>query len=164
MTFNRFLLCTASCSLLLLFAPRPTSAQSNSAKDATNQEVLKRNEECNAAELRADIKAIDDCETDDFTHTHANGEVEYKKGYLEGIASGAHHFLALDLSDVHVRSYGDSAIVEGHIHLRANNLGKIADVQNIFMTVWVKQGGKWKESAWIAVAAPKDNPAVSENK
>jgi hypothetical protein len=31
------------------------------------------------------------------------------------------------------------------------------------MTVWVKQHGKWRESAWIAVGAPK-NPAVSENR
>ena len=42
------------------------------------------------------------------------------------------------------------------MHLRADNLGKIADVQNIFMTVWVKQQGKWRESAWIAVGAPKE--------
>ena len=162
MTLNRFLLCAAAGSLLL-FVPRPTAARSDAKREATNQEVLKRNQECNDAELRADIKAMDDCETEDFTHTHANGEIEYKKGYLEGVGSGAHHFLTLDLTDLHVRSYGDSAIVEGHIHLRANNLGKIADVQNIFMTVWVKQQGKWKEAAWLAVAAPKA-PAVSENR
>jgi len=163
MTFNRFLIWTASCALLL-FAPRPSAAQSKAAKEATDQEVLKRNEECNAAELRGDIKAMDDCETDDFTHTHANGEVEYKKGYLEGVGSGAHKFLALDLSDLHVRSYGDSAIVEGHLHLRADNSGKIADVQNILITVWVKQQGKWREASWIAIGAPKANPAVSENR
>jgi ketosteroid isomerase-like protein len=163
MTLNRFLLCLAACSLLLVFAPRPAAAQSDAKREATNQEVLKRNQECNDAELHADIKAMDDCETADFTHTHANGEIEYKKGYLEGVGSGAHHFLTLDLSDVHVRSYGDSAIVEQHIHLRANNLGKIADVHNVLMTVWVKQGGKWKEAAWIAVAEPKA-PAVSENR
>jgi ketosteroid isomerase-like protein len=161
MTFNRLLLCVVSCSLLLV---TPGLASAQSKKEATDKEVLKRNEECNTAELNADIKAIDDCETADFTHTHASGQVEYKEGYLKGIGSGDHHFLLLDISDVHVRSYGDSAIVEGHMHLRANNLGKIADVQNIFMTVWVKQQGKWRESAWIAVGAPKNNPAVSENR
>jgi hypothetical protein len=160
MTLNRFLLCVA-CGAFLFSMPRVASAQ---AKNATDEAVLKRNEECNAAELRADIKAMDDCETADFTHTHANGEIEYKKGYLEGVGSGAHHFLTLDLSELKVRSYRDSAIVEGHIHLRANNLGKIADVQNVLMTVWVKQQGKWKEAAWIAVAAPKNNPTVSENR
>jgi len=58
MTFNRFLLCAASCAFLLSM-PRPASAQSSAAKDATDQAVLKRNEECNAAELRADIKNED---------------------------------------------------------------------------------------------------------
>jgi hypothetical protein len=161
MTFQRFLLSAAACSLFLL-TPRPSSAQSK--KEATDQQVLKRNEECNTAELHADIKAMDDCETSDFTHTHASGQVEYKEEYLKGVGSGAHKFLTLDLSDVHARSYGDSAIVEGHMHLRADNVGKIADVQNVFMTVWVKQQGKWRESAWIAVGAPKNNPAVSQNR
>src|SRR6202165_4504356 len=120
--------------------PHPLSgaAQSADGKEA-DQEVLKMNEECNAAELRGDVAAMDSCETDDFTHTHANGTVEHKAEYLKGVGSGAHKFLLLDLSEVHVRSYGAAAIVEGHIHLRANNSGKIADVNNLFMTVWVKQ-------------------------
>jgi hypothetical protein len=129
--------------------------QSGDAKAQIDQEVLKINAECNAAELRADIAAMDSCETDDFTHTHASGQVEYKAEYLKGIGSGAHKFLTLDLTDLHVRSYGTAAIVEGHIHLRANNLGKIADVNNQLMTVWVKQQGKWREAAWFAVGLPK---------
>jgi hypothetical protein len=127
-----------------------------------DQEVLKMNEECNAAELRADVAAMDNCETDDFTHTHANGTVEHKAEYLKGVASGAHKFLLLDLSELHVRSYdGNSAIVEGHVHLRANNNGKIADVNNLFMTVWVKVHGKWREAAWIAGRLPTNATSVS---
>jgi hypothetical protein len=130
----------------------------------TDEEVLKINEECNAAELRADVAAMDACETDDFTHTHANGTVEHKSEYLKGVGSGAHNFLLLNLSEVHVRSYGDSsAIVEGHIHLRANNSGKIADVNNLFMTVWVKVNGKWREAAWIAGRLPATAVPLSGN-
>ena len=142
----------------------PASASPSSDANAqTGQEVLKINEACNAAELRADISAMDSCETEDFTHTHANGMVEHKAEYLKGVGSGAHKFLLLDLSDLQVRSYGTSAIVEGRIHLRANNSGKIADVNNHLMTVWVKQQGKWREAAWFAVGLPASGPsAVSE--
>jgi hypothetical protein len=91
--------------------------------------------------------------------------VEYKPEYLKGIGSGAHKFLTLDQTDVHVRSYnGNSAIVEGHIHLRANNLGHIADVNNQLMTVWVKEKGKWREAAWFAVGLPKTATQASQNK
>jgi len=163
MSLNRVLLCVLSCVLVFAFAisfsgstgsaaPAP---QSGDAKAQIDQEVLKINAECNAAELRADIAAMDSCETDDFTHTHASGQVEYKAEYLKGIGSGAHKFLTLDLTDLHVRSYGTAAIVEGHIHLRANNSGRIADVNNQLMTVWVKQQGKWREAAWFAVGLPK---------
>lgn len=134
----------------LLAAPRPADA-----KTGADQEVLKMNEECNAAELKADVAKMGDCETDDFEHIHANGMVEHKAEFLKGVGSGAHKFLALDLSDVHVRSYGTTAIVEEHMHLRADNSGKIADVNNIVMTVWTKQQGKWREAAWMAVGLPR---------
>ena len=134
----------------LLAAPRPADA-----KAGVDQEVLKMNEECNTAELKADVAKMGSCETDDFEHIHANGMVEHKAEFLKGVGSGAHKFLALDLSDVHVRSYGTTAIVEEHMHLRADNSGKIADVNNIVMTVWTKQQGKWREAAWMAVGLPR---------
>ena len=170
MSRNTALTRVFSFALIVLFqfpiwmeaAPPPPPQGDARARD--DQEVLKMNAECNDAELRADVVAMNRCETDDFTHTHANGMVEYKTGYIQGVGSGAHKFLTLDMSDLHVRSYGDSAIVEGHIHLRANNSGKIADVHNAFMTVWVKEQGKWREAAWIAVGLPAEKPVTSENR
>ena len=172
MSLNRALLCLLSGTVFfvagLLFAGRQAhvlaAARPADAKAEADQEVLKINAGCNDAELRGDVKAMDACETDDFTHTHANGMVEHKGEYLKGVGSGAHKFLALDLSDVHVRSYGTTAIVDEHMHLRADNSGKIADVNNLVMTVWTKQQGKWREAAWIAVGLPGSRSTVSENK
>jgi ketosteroid isomerase-like protein len=169
MSLNRLLLFVLSVTPVLVFVSfagltgsSAPAAQSGDAKAQTDQEVLKINAECNAAELRGDVAAMDRCETEDFTHTHANGMVEHKAEYLQGVGSGAHKFLTLDLSDLHVRSYGTSAIVEGHIHLRANNSGRIADVNNQLMTVWVKQQGKWREAAWFAVGLPQSRAKTSE--
>ena len=172
MSQNRVLLCAFSRALVLaagfLFAGQAGRALAATppadAKADADQEVLKINAECNDAELRADVSAMGNCETDDFTHTHANGMVEHKAEYLKGVGSGAHKFLALDLSDVHVRSYGATAIVEEHMHLRADNGGKIADVNNLVMTVWTKQQGKWREAAWIAVGLPGSRPGAAESK
>ena len=172
MSRNRVLLCVLSCVLVFVFAmsfagltgSAAPVGQSGDAKTQIDQEVLKINAECNAAELRADIAAMDSCDTDDFTHTHANGMVEHKAEFLKGVGSGAHKFLALDLSEVHVRSYGATAIVEEHMHLRANNSGNIADVHNLVMTVWTKQQGKWREAAWIAVGLPGSRPGAAESK
>jgi len=162
MSQNRVLLASLSCALVFvagfLFAGRSSRAQA--AAPAADQEVLKINAECNDAELRGDIAAMDNCETPDFTHTHANGMVEHKAEYLKGVGSGAHKFLALDLSDVHVRTYGDTAIVDEHMHLRADNSGRIADVNNLVMTVWTRQQGKWREAAWIAVGLPGSRPTA----
>ena len=154
---NRLLLCTATLLVglsVVAHVTRASAANAAGSKSETDQEVLKVNAECNDAELRGDIAAMDKCETDDFTHTHANGQVEHKAEYLKGVGSGAHKFLALDLSEVHVRSYGDTAIVDEQMHLRANNSGRIADVHNLVMTVWTRQNGTWREAAWIAVPLP----------
>jgi len=171
MSLNRQLLCTFGRALVFVAglsaagqaAHALAASRTDDAKAGGNQEVLKINAECNAAELRADVAAMDACETEDFTHTHANGMVEHKAEYLKGVGSGAHKFLALDLSDVHVRSYGATAIIEEHMHLRANNSGKIADVNNLVMTVWTKQQGKWREAAWIAVGLPGSRSGASES-
>jgi hypothetical protein len=170
MSLNRILLVVASCALVfacavLVSGLTGTAAPAAGSDTKTDQEVLKVDAECNAAELRGDIKAMDACETDDFTHTHANGEVEYKPGYLKGVGSGEHKFLTLDKTDIHVRSYnGTSAIVESKIHLRADNSGRIADVHNQLMTVWVKQQGKWREAAWFAVGLRNPAAQASEKK
>src|SRR2546427_11476806 len=171
MSLNRLLLFVLAATLVFVFVSLAALtgsaapvAQSGDAKAQTDQEVLKINAACNAAELRGDVAAMDSCETEDFTHTHANGMVEHKAEYLKGVGSGAHKFLTLDLSGVHVRSYGDTAIVEEHMHLRADNSGRIADVNNLVMTVWTKLQGKWREAAWIAVGLPGSRPAASEPK
>src|SRR6266849_3963046 len=98
MSLNRILLYAASCALVFACAISLAGLTGSAAPPApsgdakTDQEVLKVNAECNAAELRADIAAMDACETEDFTHTHASGQVEYKAEYLKGIGSGAHKF------------------------------------------------------------------------
>src|SRR5260370_12714095 len=74
----------------VLAAARPADA-----KVEADQEVLKINAECNDAELRGDVKAMDACETDDFTHTHANCMVEHKPEYLKASATVTHKFLPL---------------------------------------------------------------------
>jgi hypothetical protein len=79
---------------------------------------------------------------------------------LKGVGSGAHKFLALDLSDVHVRSYGATAIVDEHMHLRADMSGKINDVNHLVIVVWTKQQGKWLEATWIALGLPESQPGA----
>jgi len=172
MSQNRVLLCALSSAFLfvggLLFVGRGGRALAAippaDGKAEADQEVLKMNAECNDAELRGDVAAMDNCETPDFTHIHANGMVEHKAEYLKGVGSGAHKFLALDLSDVHVRSYSATAIIEEHMHLRADNSGKIADVNNLVMTVWTKEQGKWREAAWMAVPLPGSRSAALQSK
>jgi ketosteroid isomerase-like protein len=162
MSLRRIMLC-AVCCLLIFAAKFSISAASSKAAPAAPdsdkaviQEILKMHDICQAGELKPDKAVMDKCETDDFTHVHSNGMVEYKPGYIEGVVSGAHHFTKLDWSEVHVRTYGDTALLDGHEHLMANNKGSLADDYLAVLIVWVKQGGQWRQASWIA-ARLKDN-------
>jgi hypothetical protein len=168
MSINRAPLLTLGYGLILvialsfgeLVAHSRAAARPGNATAEADQEVLKINEECNTAELKGDVAVMDRCETDGFTHIHENGVIERKADYLKGVGSGAHKFLALDLSDVHVRSYGTTAIVEEHLHLRADMSGKINDVNHLVIVVWTKQQGKWLEATWIALGLPGSEAAA----
>lgn len=124
-------------------------------QSAAIEQVIKLNEQLMAAEVQPDVAFIDTILTDDYTHTHANGIVQSKAEFMEGLKSGSHGYALLDLSDVHARAYGATVIVEGHVHIKGTSMGKqTAEGHNLFSEVWVEQGGKWRLAAWLTLRLP----------
>jgi hypothetical protein len=171
MSMDRIVLGAVCCALIFTAKFSMARASSNaapaaSAPDADKaviEEILKMHEVCQAGELKPDKAVMDKCETEDFTHTHSSGVVEYKTGYIEGVVSGAHHFLKLDWSEVQVRTYGDAAVLEGHEHLMANNKGRMGDDYLDVMIVWVKQAGQWRQAAWIGTRLRDNSPGAPKD-
>jgi hypothetical protein len=128
---------------------------SQSAPDANIEQVIKLNEQLMAAEVQPDVAFVDSILADDYSHTHANGIVQSKAEFMEGLKSGSHGYALLDLSDVHARAYGATVIVEGHVHIKGTSMGKqTAEGHNLFSEVWVQQAGKWRLAAWLTLRLP----------
>jgi ketosteroid isomerase-like protein len=144
----------------LLLAPflcfaQQSAGTSNSAAD-TAEQVMRLNDKLMAAEVQPDVAFVESVLTDDYTHTHANGLVQTKAKFLEGIKSRSHAYALLDLSDVHARVYGRTVILEGHVHIKGTNMGKqTGEGHNLFSEVWVQQGGKWRLAQWLTLHLPK---------
>jgi len=132
-----------------------SAKSSQPAAGANLEQVTKLNEQLMAAEIQPDAAFVDSVLADDYSHTHANGIVQSKAEFMEGLKSGSHGYALLDLSDVHARAYGATVIVEGHVHIKGTNMGKqTGEGHNLFSEVWVQQGGKWRLAAWLTLRLP----------
>ena len=132
-----------------------SAKSSQPAAGANLEQVTKLNEQLMAAEIQPDAAFVDSVLADDYSHTHANGIVQSKAEFMEGLKSGSHGYALLDLSDVHARAYGATVIVEGHVHIKGTNMGKqTGEGHNLFSEVWVQQGGEWRLAAWLTLRLP----------
>jgi Domain of unknown function (DUF4440) len=139
---------------LTLFC-QESAKSSPSAPSANIEQVIKLNEQLMAAEVKPDVAFVDSILADDYSHTHANGIVQSKAEFMEGLKSASHGYALLDLSDVHARAYGATVVVEGHVHIKGTNMGKqTGEGRNLFSEFWVQQGGKWRLAAWLTLRLP----------
>jgi len=132
------------------------SANSSQSAAGTNvEQVIKLNEQLMAAEVQPDIALVESILADDYSHTHANGIVQSKAEFMEGLKSTSHGYAMLEPSDVHGAAYGATVILEGHVHIKGTSMGKqTAEGHNLFSEVWVQQGGKWRLAAWLTLRLP----------
>ena len=71
-----------------------------------------------AAEVQPDVAFVDSILADDYSHTHANGIVQSKAEFMQGLKSASHGYALLDLTDVHARAYDATVVVAGTSTLR----------------------------------------------
>lgn len=147
--FIRCLMASALfCALAIGAAPSfSADAGKSLPKDAAlEQEILKLNAEMGAAECNGgNVATLERLYAPEYTHTHAGALVEKRDDYINDIKTGKRRYAFRDMTDMHVRVYGNTAIINGHIHIKNLN----GESQNNFMDVWVKQGGKWRVAAWV---------------
>jgi ketosteroid isomerase-like protein len=100
------------------------------------------------AMIKADTAALTDLLSADLTYVHSSGVLETRDEYVEAIRSGKYKYKKVDLEDVKVRAYGDTALVSGKATIDVNSGGNDVHTVLRFLEVWVKQDGKWRMSAW----------------
>ena len=125
------------------------SGQATLCSGEAEQEVCAVIDEIQKAVLKggADAAAtFDKYNADDFTLIQGNGAVSTKAETVEGYRSGKSRYQQMDLSDVKVRIYGNTAVVTGIV----TYTGEQASLKNTgiparFTRVLVKRDGIWKQ-------------------
>lgn len=122
-------------------APPALRAQGNSAAE---QEVLKVEEERLQAFQRADAATLESIFAPEFTFVSANGEYHTLAELLSDVRTGRLKYTSLEHSDVHVRVYGDTAILTGRSGSKYIQDGKPGGAPRSYLNVYIKRDGKWR--------------------
>ncbi|HEX9108110.1 MAG TPA: nuclear transport factor 2 family protein [Longimicrobiales bacterium] len=107
------------------------------------EEIRAIEEQRNQAILHGDAAALDRMTSDDYTFITIRGELRTKADILQGFKSGSFHYDSRTISDLKIRTYGNSAVVTGRAIQQGSENGKDYSGDYWFTRVYVKQQGRW---------------------
>jgi len=116
---------------------------------STEQMIKALTEQWRLSLLNADVAAYDKLTADDFITIGTAGRSFTKAEIVGLLKSGKLKYDAYDYSDIKVRVYGDTALV----NCMLNQKGRIGDRDLIagpflVVLVWVKRNGQWQTVSW----------------
>jgi ketosteroid isomerase-like protein len=129
---------------LLLFAAAPQSPRITDPR----QELADLQQRLARAWLAADRAAVERIIAADWTVTGADGRVSTRQEVLRDVFdTKVHRILALEIDDVRVRVFGETAVVTGRTKGRGEYAGVPYDVTIRFTDVFVRRDGRWEAVA-----------------
>lgn len=101
-----------------------------------------------------DIPVLEEIFADDLTYVHTSARLDTKESLLAGLRAGTTRYLAMDMKDLKVRPYGDTAVVTGTFAARVQVRGQEGNPTPRVLMVYVKRGGRWQLVAWQTTNIP----------
>jgi ketosteroid isomerase-like protein len=119
-----------------------------SALGQGDEEQLKKFETDRAAAVvKGDVAAVEKGTADDYTFANVDGQFVGKTQLLNALKSGDIKLTSIEVSDMKVRVYGNTAVITGNSTRKGTVGGKDASGQITFTRVLVKKGGTWQTVA-----------------
>ena len=112
--------------------------------ESLHKEIEGLEMEWRRAQLSNNISVIDRLLADDYLGISANGTLETKADELTRRRSGSLHITQLDLSDIKVRIYGDTAVVTSKADLVGKNGDRDISGRFRYTRVYSNRMGQWR--------------------
>jgi ketosteroid isomerase-like protein len=138
------LIVLALVAIYLLAAPLALAKGGN-----VEQTIKALTEQWRQALLKGDVATYDKLTADDFITIGTAGKSFTKAEMVELLKSGKLKYDAYDYSEIKIRVYGDTALV----NCTLSQKGRIGDRDLIagpflVVLVWVKRSGQWQTVSW----------------
>jgi ketosteroid isomerase-like protein len=132
-------------------AVRPrANAAINSGDEATIREILELERQCREASLHRDANFSQRTLADDYVAITPLGQVTTKQDTLSARKSGQLRYESIDISDMVVRVYGDTAVVTARADVKGHQLGEDFSGPYRYTRVWIRRSGRWQTVSYQA--------------
>lgn len=111
---------------------------------AREQQLIALERMWNEAQVNRDSSALANMIGDKFVNTEWDGEVSERGKFLADIADPRFKVNALNIQDVKVIFYNDTAVVAGIYHTKGTYQGKAYEHTGRFTDTWVLQDSRWQ--------------------
>ncbi len=109
-----------------------------------HKEVEALEQEWRQALLASNVTELDHLLADDYLGVTANGTLETKADLLAMRRSGTTKLSQLDLSDLKIRVYGDTAVVTSRAEVAGTNGGTDISGRYRYTRVYNRRNGQWR--------------------
>ena len=116
----------------------------------TIREIVDIERQAKEATLRRDAEFPVRMLADDYVAISPLGQVTTKKEAISARRSGQLRYENMDVSDMVVRLYGDTAIVTARADVKGHQLGEDFSGLYRYTRVWVRRAGRWQAVSYQA--------------
>lgn len=131
-------------SLLCLLSLSLAAGQQASQTSSVENEIKKQEQNWAQATIKEGAAAVDQYEADDIVDTDPSGRVTDKAQDKTDLSSGDLKFESMELSDLNVHVYGNTAVAAGTNRLKGTYKGQDISGKYRFTDTWVQRSGKWQ--------------------
>ena len=160
---NRLLLPICAAVACLCLAPFRFAVAEPPSTTSAEQEIRDLERKCERAVLKGDVAFFERVLAKNFLHTTQSGKMRDRDQWLANHKAGQSNYDALNVDQLTVHIYGDSAVVTAVIKPTGrDSQGKPIEGQYRYLRVWSKQSGAWQvvafQSTRVADAEKGANP------
>jgi ketosteroid isomerase-like protein len=150
------------CALLLLYgilstsllsaqhvAMRPISPISANDQDVIRQ-IVDLEREAKEASLHRDADFCQRTLAEDYVGITPLGQVATKQDVLRARRSGQLRYETIDVTEMVVRVYGDTAVVTARADVKGHQLGEDFSGPYRYTRVWIRRSGRWETVSYQA--------------
>jgi ketosteroid isomerase-like protein len=111
---------------------------------SSHKEIEGLEQDWRSATLSSNLTELDHLLADDYLGVTANGTLETKADLLAMRRSGTTRFSQLNLTDLKVRVYGDTAVVTSRAEVSGTNGGTDISGRYRYTRVYNRRNGQWR--------------------
>jgi ketosteroid isomerase-like protein len=122
----------------------------DSAEQSTIREIVEMERQAREASIRRDAEFSARTLAEDYVAITPLGQVTTKQDTLSARKSGQLRYDTINVSDMVVRVYGDTAVVTARADVKGHQLGEDFSGPYRYTRIWVRRTGHWQAVSYQA--------------